>query len=1558
MHFARVLPRFNDDIEVHDSCAIICNIHKTGNGSHGNVKRTLEALHKMGHRAGDVEGEGDGCGLLTDIPRLLWSKYLEKEGRPSWLAEDKRFFVGHLMLPTEQRSHEKNSLIKQHVVRLVRESGFDLLMERDGLTRRAVLGRAALAQEPLFWQIVGLAGDSPLDKMDAHLFNLALRIEQETSVHVASLSRYTVVYKVRGDSRTLRNYYPELLMPDYTSKVTIGHSRYSTNTWSVFEQAQPFSLLGHNGEINTVQRLREEAHMIGAELVSGASDSHALNRVVETLIHQYGFTLMEAMEMLFQPTPGNVACLPPDLQALYRYYGYAFGPYAQGPAAIVARYADECIFSVDALGLRPLWFGETDKEYFFSSERGVVPLENMLRDPKPLSPGEKMAARLHKGGEVELLSYEAIQQRLLRLASRRFGSLITMKRSLATVKLAHDLTSPESTVPGSELVWGPPGVSKKQESFMAAFGWRKEHRDWIQYLSKHGAEPIGSLGSDEPLASLDDGIRNLADYIKESVAVVTNPAIDRKRESEHFSTQVLVGRRLALSPGSRHAPGEAVVLETPILLGGYPSGTRPDFDASTDIARSFGTMTIEELLNLGGDAEVCRVNCVFNEDESLADALGRLKEEAVEAVRGGARVLVLDDSAAWNEQHHWIDPHLVTAAVVTALRREGTGSDNLRRRCGVVLRSGALRNLHDVVVALGLGADAVNPYLMIEMITAQALSKEEMVASVSHLIATLNRGLEQVTSTMGIHELRGYGKVFGAIGLSDDVAGLLGIKNYCGSGERGLTWERLEEDSRRRFAVVTAKGQRLGRTYHILPRMWKPASRIALGDPHASALFRRMEEVARGRPVALRHLLAFATRSEPVQVLPEEVDAGLTGHDLPFLISSMSFGSQGETAFRAYAEAAYRLNMITLNGEGGEPEDMLGRYPHNRGVQIASGRFGITADALNAVNLIEIKVGQGAKPGEGGLLPGRKVTEKIAKTRHAAVGADLISPSNNHDIYSIEDLAQFIEELKTVNPQARVAVKLPVVPGIGVIAVGVAKAKADIVSLSGFEGGTGAARRHAIRHVGLPIEIGVVESHRALVKANLRNQVEIWADGGVRTPADTVKLICLGANRVGFGTMPMIAIGCTACRQCQFGTCYKGITSQIESMAEAASRGVKHFGLLDFDRAVESLVNFFGAMGDEVRRISADLGFRRVQDLVGRSDLLEQVGFLEEVDLGRLLQVAQVDPSSRADDRMSGRQAIRPRNHLTKLVTEVVMGVIESGETSVLFEDELVGASDRALGTHLSGELVRRRRSWVRPPHHSEETRAYAQRALTEARHGNPGGDDAAAPLRTLLYFHSSAIPGNGLGAFNVDGVDILVEGGAQDGVAKSSSGGRVVVLKGLNYDGKRVDGSVGKSFAYGAIRGTFIVQGNADSRACIRLSGADVVIGGEIQKPLRDHRGFIGPGANVKGFLCEYMTAGRVVVLGDPGPWICSGMTGGVLYIRLNEAMGLDMEAIHRRLARGANVTLREVDAYDESNLRELMGAYIEELNRSMQHEEAAKIQDLLEHWRVRFVKVVPFSR
>ena len=1537
-----------EDTRERDACALICAVRKGGQATHGNVKRTIEALARMGHRTGIVDGEGDGVGIMTDIPRQLWAKTLALKGLRSSLASDASFWVAHLMIPAARREDE--AALVEAVCQRIAAAGLQIYIEQPGKVDRRVLGRAAERNEPGFWQIAGTNGRVALDELESTIFRVQDRIEREMGVHFPSFSSRSVVYKVQGTVEILRRYYPELRDPEYASTVTLGHARYSTNTNPIFERVQPFNVIGHNGEFNTISRFRLEAKMLGVDLDPANSDSQDIDRMIDALCQQYGFDLIEAMEHIFPPFHHDLIQQAPDVRAVYDDMRRAFGPFAQGPAAIAARVGDQCVFSVDALGLRPLWFGETEKEYFASSERGVYPLDTMTADPRPLAPGEKIALIIRPGRTIEVMDHPAIQRHVTSRALQRGGLSSRHGRADSWRPLVGP-TSPSAPLPPSG---GGVMVAQAVESaavavqaqalrfvmtapwqvnapainttLMAALGWERYHTTIIEAMAENNKELVGSLGWDGPLGAISQTRTNLADFFKETVAVVTNPAIDRERERAQFSTTSLLG--------VRPEPGEAagslfLQLEMPLLAGGHPSL----FDAALhrEVAAKLGSRTIEDVIEFFGE-HITILNMCALPGETLHDAVTRLGREAVEAVVDGAACILLDDSEALDGSTLWLDPLAATAAVDQALR-DASCSPNLRRQAGIVVRSGALRDLHDVALCLGLGANAINPYAILAVGLGiaprpprEALSDEAIETRLNNTLNALTVGVQKVTSTIGCHELRGYGLSFSSIGLSAPIADLFGTPNYFGSAERGITWERLQQDAELRAAELRGESAaRLDNPDRLYPKMWKKIEDIALGQLTLDQYEAEMLELERNMPVAPRHLLGLRPADSPLD--PASVDTSIGGHALPVLIGAMSFGSQGELAYSAYAEAAARLNIICINGEGGELPTIMGKYRHNRGNQIASARFGVNIQFLNSCDFLEIKIGQGAKPGEGGHLPGHKVTEQVALARKTEPWVDLISPSNNHDLYSIEDLAQLIDELKTANPRARVSVKIPVVPGVGIIAVGVAKAGADIINITGYEGGTGAARAHSLRHVGLPAEIGLMLAHRALTESGLRDDVELWADGGMKSGRDVIKMLCLGANRVGFGTLAMVAVGCTICRKCHEGTCHVGITTHIRTREEALEHGIKHFDPRHFDTAVEGICNVFNMLGEDIRRWTAALGASNPQELVGRADLLEQIAMHDQIDLTALTTPVPSVPKP-APLPGVGHRVVRPRNTLSKMITSLIAERVARGDREITYDDEQVMAMDRALGTHLSGAIKR----------------------------GEfPGWEDLDA---VHLSFSNSAVPGNGLAAFLDTPLDVLVEGGAQDGVGKCSRGGAITILKGLNHNGVRLDGSVGKSFAYGAQGGTFIVQGNADTRACIRLSGADVIFGGEVTTPLRDELGALASRANLKGYACEYMTSGRVLVLGDPGPWLGAGMSGGALYQRVQPAMGLTVEAIRRRIAKGATVEITALDEPGANDVQDLLGAYISALENNNQSEAAAPLRILFARPADHFVKIAPPPR
>ena len=1514
-------------VEDKDACAIYASVRRDGTPSHAPIELAIGSLEKMLHRAGNVDGEGDGCGVLLDIPRRIWAEEVRSGGHDPSLALDPAFAVAHVFV---ERSQDLSKV--QHDAReLLGRGGFRILAERVGEVDSQALGPTAREEEPHFWQVAGLVADA--SRRDRVLFDLLIELEQQLGLHVPSFSATTCVYKVMGAPQVLGTYYPDLHDERFEVIGCFGHNRYSTNTWPSFKRVQPFSTLGHNGEINTIEQLRQEARMLGVPIEPGCSDSQDLNRTIDTLIRRERLTLAEAMEMVVPPIVDEIRSLPAELHRFYMYLRQTMGPFAQGPVALIARHDDECVFSADALGLRPLWQVETSEDFVFSSEPGVVSVHDMVSEPKPLAPGEKVLVLIDRESRRSTLHpHDA----MLRIVRERW-----LERSGADEAAGFDRALQTGgplegdQVPGYSDA-GPEEPVKVADRVLAGFGWQRDDAKLVQQMASNGAEPIGSLGYDGPLAALSPERQNLADYFKETVAVVTNPAIDREREIEHFSTRAVFGRRPSL-----HSAGEdtnTVETSFPVLLGGHHDMAPLGDSVYRRIAREHRTYLLEDLWEeFRGRAAAVDISLL--ESETTQGAIERLKQEAVKKVRDGAELVVLTDRTVYEGDRRYLDPHLAVSAVDQALKqfRVEPGEENLRRRCGIVLRSAAVRNVHDVMLALGLGANGVCPYVMVEVICV-----EDYEQDVSNLCAALKKGIEKVISTIGIHEVRGYARQFSSIGVKPELAEIFQTEAFAASAKGGAGFADLDDDANQRAQILGgAEEAKPAKTFRFYPKVYKAAVATANGSGEYAEYSQKVRDLEQQSPISMRHIMALKGDREPVE--PSQVDASVGHHDYPIVISSMSFGSQSEPAFRAYAEAGKRINILCINGEGGEIQDMYGRYRKWRGQQVASGRFGVSAEMLNSSYVAEIKIGQGAKPGEGGHLPGKKVSEKVAAARNASPGTDLISPSNNHDLYSIEDLAELIDELKTVNPDLRVSVKVPVVPNIGTIGLGIAKAGADIITLSGFEGGTGAARQHALRHVGLPSDIGTRAVHRALMEAGVRNRVEIWADGGYRHGWDVVKLQCMGANRVAFGTLAMVSLGCTICRGCQLDTCHVGIATQIETVQQAQEHGLKKFTPQEVEIAAENCARFFAAMGEELKEVVASLGYDRAQDLVGRYDLLEQTSHQQQIDLAELItpleEYLDLEPldlpvaeeelvEARAEAGLVRARPIRmqPKQasaQIASLADEVCSGKVVRSEFP-----RPTDASDRVLGTELSGAISR--------------GRIYGE------------APEASEDVLAELSFNGGSVAGQGFGAFNAYGVVVRVEGGAQDGVGKTMLGGTVSILKGKGAKGERVNGSVGKSFAYGAQRGRLFVQGSADSRFCIRLSGADIVLGGEPAADIDDSRGCLVDRANAKGFAFEYMTSGRAVVLGDIGPWACAGMTGGRVYVRVN-AFGIDREAIERRLGEGALVELHEVDAEGMLDIEDLLGHYADELRVSGQDSEAERMAGLAAAAQDNFLMVVP---
>ncbi|WP_416151951.1 glutamate synthase-related protein [Salipaludibacillus sp. HK11] len=1486
---SKELQRFRGALqEEHDSCGIVSFIEKENIPTKKNIDDTINALLKMNHRAGFINEEGDGVGIHIDIPRALWKKKLKEVQLDTSLVDSPSFVVGHLFIEKSQET----SKFQQEMKDLFEAKGFTMLFESTDQTDREALGPIAKKAEPLFWQFALHSNEIKSEAvLRSILFNLTIECEKNLAVHVASLSHENAVYKVMGAGDILPKYYADLADPLVASTTTLGHNRYSTNTLSNFFRVQPFSVIGHNGEINTIAKLRDEANMVGVPLVDGGSDSQDLDRVIDTFTAREGLSLFETLEVLFPPIINEINHFPEHLKDLYSYIREAWGHFAQGPAGIISRLGNEAVFSVDSLGLRPVWMLETTSSYIFSSEQGIFTSDLYVTEPKPFAPGEKVGLQRNEQGTIEVLWHDELQE----VVYNRMADKLPIKAA------SNRLTTKWKYTPETVLF-----QQNVNPSVYSANGWDREHIQLIEQMAEKGAEPIRSLGHDAPLAAMHPGRKNVADFFKESVAVVTNPAIDRDREMEHFSTRVVIGRRPGLFRSEEMKT--IIQLDSPVISEGI---------SGKGLQEEYNHPSYEGIIEYYQKSdEVEKLELVRFEKEEVDQALQRLTNDATAAIQSGKSLIVLDDHGTHEDDRYWLDPHLVISAMDLALTEK-----ELRRNCSLVLRSGSIRTLHDLAVVFGLGADLINPYVMFATVVSD--NAEPAVK----LYSALNKGLEKIISTIGIHELRGYGRLFSTIGLNDEIADHLNIVNYLASKEVSYNFEQMKLDSIARKEDFTNEKSRAGKTFHIFPRIWKSLGDLASGKIEYKEFGDKIAEQETKNPTTIRHFTDLKTTESDYD--SASVDTSVGKHDLPFMISSMSFGSQNEVAFRAYAEAGERLNMISFNGEGGEIKDMLGKYPNTRGQQIASGRFGVNVELLNSTNLLEIKIGQGAKPGEGGHLPGSKVTDKVAAARNATTGSDLISPSNNHDIYSIEDLAQMITELKTANDQAKVTVKVPIVPNIGTIAVGIAKAGADFITLSGFDGGTGAARVHALQHVGLPAEIGVKAAHFALLEAGLRHKVELWADGGVKSIQDAVKLMLLGANRIGFGTLSMIAVGCTACRGCHLDTCHVGIATQIETEAQAKDHGLRRFVPREYDLAVQGLTTMFTQFGKELQAVTASLGFKRTQDIVGRADLLEQTRGHDQLDLTELLStlpeqdVAPFEPVKAVEDVEEQELAVAVGAEFEYLDANI-------SELTTSRDFEAITAEQRILGSRVSGHRVR----------------------------GKLDGSYRSLPEIDLRYSKGSIL-GNGLGAYNSEGVNIHITGGAQDGVGKTMFGGSFKVFKTKGVDGALINGSVGKGIGYGALKGTFIIQGDADSRAGIRLSGADMIFGGRLKRPLTNANLYnVGVHANIKGFAFEYMTNGRGLVLGDPGPWMCAGMTGGVVYLRHDEEMGLTEKLMRSRIAKGAKVGIESLSEEGISDVVELLTLYRDELAALNQNDEVALVDKLLEDPSANFRQIVPVKQ
>jgi glutamate synthase (NADPH/NADH) large chain/glutamate synthase (ferredoxin) len=1431
----------------HDACGVGFVAHPR-DSSHRILRLALGGLARVAHRgATGADRTGDGAGLLTRIPEAFFRRDAARRGLP--LPPEAPFGVGAFFLPRASDGEKKAAAL---IEKAFTDEGVALLAWRDVPVRTDRLGDAAEATRPAIRHaFVGMPAGVDADEWERRLYlagrvaSRRARAEGLDGFCAVSVSARTIVYKALLTGTELKSFYPDLEQPDYTTPIALFHQRYSTNTVPSWGLAQPFHLLAHNGEINTLWGNRNAMRAREPELSSPlwgerlsrlvpvltdeGSDSTSLDEALELLVRS-GRDPLHALTMLIPDAPQEWT--DEALRAFYDFHAGLVEPW-DGPAAVA--FSDGIVAGahLDRSGLRPLRYKiAKDGLVVAASEAGIVDLEpEDVVESGRLGPGETIAVDTATG---EILRDRDVKARL---ASRRpWGKWVA--RHLRHLKPV----SPPAPAPDAA---GPPDASQLLLR-QAAHGWGVEDARYVLAPMAAGQEPLFSMGDDAPIPPLSKTPQPLYAFFRQRFSQVTNPPIDSLRETLVMSLRMDLGKGGSLlleEPGDAHF----LTLEHPVLL--------EDEMAGVLAASEFRPLSLDATFEAAGG------------ERSLMAALEDLSRRAEEGVRAGSEILVITDRATSRERAA-IPSLLALGAVREHLLRAG-----LRYRVGLVVESGDARDVHHLAVLHGFGAEAVHPWLAIASVRALAAKEGLPGDAAAAFRASAEKGLRKVLAKMGISALSSYcgGQVFDAIGLAPEVM------ERCFRGTSsplsGLGFAEITADllACHRTAWEGAPGAPLpdhGRVRYrkdAEEHAWAPPIVVSLqkaakGSEEAWAEFRGKAD-ARGAAVP-RDLLGFSPR-HAVQV--EEVESA---HEIRkrFIVSAMSLGALSPEMHETLAIAMNRMGARSNSGEGGEdPETWRGTGADRRDnkiKQVASARFGVTAAYLVRADELEIKMAQGAKPGEGGQLPAHKNSALIARLRHAVPGIALISPPPHHDIYSIEDLAQLIHDLKEVNPRARVGVKLVAEAGVGRVAAGVAKAYADYVLIAGHSGGTGASPLSSIKHAGSPWELGLAETQHALVENNLRTRIEVRVDGGLRTAKDVVIAACLGAESFGFGTAPLIAAGCAMARQCHLNTCPTGIATQREDLRKK------------FRGTPDQIVAYFTFLAEDVREILASLGARSLDEIVGRADLLTRVERPEApraalLDTSLLLQ--------RAGDESSPRRRMQPRNdrprtgpQFPSLDSEILpQAVLSLGTGRAYAGSFAVRNHNLSVGAHLSGEFVRR----------------YGE----------------LPPGAVRLKFRGPA--GQSFGAFAIRGLVLELEGEANDGVGKGLSGAEIIVkpFPRAGYAARAGAQTIlGNAALYGATSGRLFAAGRAGDRFAVRNSGAVAVV----------------EGLGAHG--CEYMTGGVVVVLGSTGANFGAGMTNGVAFV-------LDEDGRFASRCNTELVSVEAVAPADEEILLPLIGAHFE---------------------------------
>jgi glutamate synthase (NADPH/NADH) large chain len=1507
-----------DPANEHDSCGLGFVANIKGEKSNEIIRDGLSILASLDHRGarGADPLVGDGAGCLIQIPDDLFRHWAE--GNAISLPAVGHYAVAMCFLPRDAESREAAIA---RLERFVEIEGQILLGWREVPTSPVGLGDAVLKSMPVIRQAIVARGPRVAGQDAFERKLLAIRKQTQNPLnelaekqhlpgladfYIPSFSSRTIVYKGLLLATDVGKFYKDLTNPLTRSALAMVHQRFSTNTFPSWKLAHPYRFIAHNGEINTVRgnvnwmnarRRTLESPLLGADLDKmwpliphGQSDTASLDNALELLIAG-GYSLPHAMMLLIPEAWAGNAQMDVKRRAFYEYHAALMEPW-DGPAAIAFTDGRQIGATLDRNGLRPARFCVTDDDrVIMASESGVLPIpdERIVRKWR-LQPGRMLLIDLGEGRIVEDEEIKA------RLASEQPYAEWLRDTQFKLEELAPNAAAPNAKRDPAQL-----------QKIQKAFGYTQEDlKFFLAPMAERGEDPVGSMGSDTPIAALSDRPKLLYDYFKQNFAQVTNPPVDPIREAMVMSLVSMIGPR-------------------PNLLGHY-AGTHKRLEASQPILTNEAlekVRGIHEMLDGAFRTQTLDSTWSGGTGQALEAALKRLCWEATEAVLADVNVLVLSDRAAGPERVP-IPAALATAAVHHHLIRQG-----VRMQTGLVVETGEAREVHHFCVLAGYGAEAINPYLAFETIEDLRrrgnirLSEEDVRRN---YIQALGKGMLKVMSKMGISTFQSYcgAQIFDALGLSSDLVETYFTGTSTMIEGIGLDEIAAETVARHREAYDVRAGDLPdGGTYAWRvdgeAHAWNPDSIADLQHAVRGKLPDKYRQFAAAineqskRRLTIRGLLEFRPAGPALSIDEVEPASEIVKR---FSTGAMSFGSISREAHTTLAIAMNRIGGRSNTGEGGEERDRFAPLENGDSMrsaikQIASGRFGVTTEYLVNADELQIKIAQGAKPGEGGQLPGHKVDRHIAAVRHSTPGVGLISPPPHHDIYSIEDLAQLIFDLKNVNERARVSVKLVSEAGVGTVAAGVAKARADHITISGFEGGTGASPLTSLTHAGLPWEIGLAETQQTLLLNRLRGRVAIQADGGLRTGRDVAVAAILGADEFGFATAPLIAAGCIMMRKCHLNTCPVGIATQDPVLRAR------------FTGTAEHVVNYFFFVAEELREIMASLGIRTVEQLIGRTELVDLRPAVEHwkargLDLGRLLHAPPVPKD------VARRSSVHQDHGLAGLLDheliEAALPALEEGQP-VLIERE-VRNIDRSVGTMLSGEVAR--------------------------RHGHEG-----LPQDSIIV-RLKGTAGQSFGAFLAQGVTLELAGDANDYVGKGLSGGRIIIRP---PEGTKRDAGaniiVGNTVLYGAISGEAYFEGVAGERFAVRNSGAVAVVEGA-----GDH-------------CCEYMTGGVICVLGPVGRNFAAGMSGGIAYIHDPDGgfknqcngSGITVESIAQAGSSwGDDAPVQRASSVHDSGMGHLLRNDSERLRILLERHRAAtgsaKACELLADWpnQLRhFVKIVP---